>query len=472
MRELLASNRRYFLGLTLAAIALRLYFALYIPVVTGDSLVYADIAKNILSYHVYGVSGSEGLHPTLIRLPGFPLLLAAIFKLFGQDNWHAVMIINTIIDVATCFVVAEAARRMINPRAAKIAFAIAALCPFTANYVGTGLTETISIFLTSVTILFAVIGLEEKRLAPWIGCGFSLAFAILVRPDGGWLLGAVGLTMLIRMWTIPGERKFLFKAGVVVLAISLAPLIPWTIRNWRVFHVFQPLVTVHASDPGEWEPENWNKWTYSWLADYASMEDVIFNVSGEPININDIPNRAFDSPAEKEKVSQLIAEYNAHDYTLTPEIDAQFAPLAQSQMREHPIRYFLIMPAVRILDMWFRPRTEMLPLDTHWWQFSQDLHDSLWATGLMLLNLGLIYIALRGIFNGPPMRVITLLLLFLVIRSVLLTIAGVVEDRYTLECFPCLFILGGRYLATSRILGKTAFRSSKTAMRVSPVTGA
>jgi len=24
---------------------------------------------------------------------------------------------------------------------------------------------------------------------------------------------------------------------------------------------------------------------------------------------------------------------------------------------------------------------------------------------------------------------------------------GVSEDRYTLECFPCLFILGSRYLA-------------------------
>jgi 4-amino-4-deoxy-L-arabinose transferase-like glycosyltransferase len=466
MRELLVSNRRYFLSLTLVAIALRLYFALYIPVVTGDSLVYADIARNILNYHVYGVSGSEGLHSTLIRLPGFPLFLAAIFKIFGQDHWRAVMIVNTIIDLATCFVVAEAARRMISSRAAKFTFALAAICPFTANYVATGLTETLSIFLTSATILFAVIGFEEKRFAPWIFCGLSLAAAILVRPDGGWLLGAVGLTMLIRIWTIPGERRVLFKAGVLVLVISLAPLIPWTIRNWRVFHVFQPLVTVHASDPGEWEPENWNKWTYSWLADYASMEDVIFNVSGQPIDINDIPSRAFDSPAEKEKVSQLIAEYNAQDYTLTPEIDAQFAPLVQSQIRKHPIRYFLIMPAVRVVDMWLRPRTEMLPLDTHWWRFSEDIHDSLWATGLMLLNLALAYIALRGIFSGPPIRVITLLLLFLVIRSLLLTITGVVEDRYTLECFPCLFILGGRYLAGTQMLRRPTFRFSKTTSRV------
>lgn len=456
MRELLVSNRRYFLALTLAAIALRLYFVLHIPVISGDSLVYGDLAKNILTYHFYGISGPNGPYPTLIRLPGYPLFLAAIFKLFGQDQWRAVMIINALIDVATCFIVAETARRMINNRAAKIAFALAALCPFTANYAGTGLTETVSIFLTALAILFTVVGLEQKKLTPWIGCGIAVAFAIQIRPDGGWLLGAVGLTILIRMWTIPGERRLLFKTGVVVLALSLAPLVPWTIRNWRVFHVFQPLVTVHAADPGEWEPQNWSLWTYSWLADYASMEDVIFKVSGEPLDINDIPNRAFADPDEKQQVARLIADYNAQDNTLTPEIDAEFGYLARRHMREQPIRYFIVMPMVRLLDMWLRPRTEMLPLDTHWWRFDEDLHDSLWATGLMLLNLGFLYIAVRGVLSGPPMRAIIVLLLFIAIRSFFLMAMGVVEDRYVLECLPCLFVLGGRFLA-----GKMTTANSK-----------
>lgn len=447
MRELLLSNRRYFLIFTLSAIVLRLYFVLRIPVVSGDSLVYADLAKNLLQHHVYGLTTASGPQPTLIRLPGYPIFLAIIFKLFGVGNWRAVMLVHLLLDVATCFLVAETARRMINATAAKIAFALAALCPFTANYAGTGLTETISIFLTALAILLTVVGLEERRLGPWIGVGLALAAAIQVRPDGGFLVGAIGLTILLRMWTIPGERRMLFKAGVVVLALALTPLVPWTIRNWRTFHLFQPLVTVHATDPGEWEATNWSLWTYSWLADYASMEDVIFKVSGESVDVNDIPSRAYSNEQERTEVANLIAAYNANDNTISPEMDAKFGELAHRQMHEHPIRYFIVMPVVRLADMWFRPRTEMLPLDTHFWRFDEDLHDSLWATGLLLLNLAFIYLAVRGVLSGPPMRCITVLLLYIVVRSLLLMTMGVVEDRYVLECFPCLFILGGRYLA-------------------------
>jgi multisubunit Na+/H+ antiporter MnhB subunit len=73
--------------------------------------------------------------------------------------------------------------------------------------------------------------------------GVFLALAILLRPDGGFLLITIGIAMMIRMWVIPGERRFLLKGGVVLLLVSLSPLVPWAIRNWKVFHVFQPLVT-------------------------------------------------------------------------------------------------------------------------------------------------------------------------------------------------------------------------------------
>lgn len=464
MRELLLSNRRYFLILALAAVALRLYFVLRIPVVSGDALVYGDLAKNLLQSHVYGLTSSAGSQPTLIRLPGYPIFLAIIFKFFGIGNWRAVMLVHLLLDLATCFVVAAAARRMINARAAKIAFALAALCPFTANYVGTGLTESVSIFLTALAILLTVVGMEEHRLRPWIGVGLALAAAIQVRPDAGFLVGAIGLTILVRMWTIPAERKLLFKAGVVVLALALAPLVPWTIRNWRTFHLFQPLVTVHATDPGEWEATNWNLWTYSWLADYASMEDVIFKVDGEPVDVNDIPDRAYSDGQERQEVAGLIAAYNANDNTITPEMDAEFGKLAHRQMREHPVRYFIVMPVVRLADMWLRPRTEMLPLDTHFWRFDEDLHDSLWATGLMLLNMAFVYVAVRGILSGPTMRCIMVLLFYLAVRSFFLMTMGVVEDRYVLECFPCLFILGARYLAgkLSAHEEKVSFAAART----------
>jgi 4-amino-4-deoxy-L-arabinose transferase-like glycosyltransferase len=460
MRELLRKNPRYFLYLTLAALLFRLYFALYLPVVSGDSYVYANLAKTLLNHHVYGLSGDNGFFSaSLIRLPGYPYFLAAVFKIFGPDNWPAVMVIHAFLDTITCLIVAAIAWRVINERAAKIAFLLAAFCPFTANYAGTGLTETPTFFFTALTLLFAVKGFQENRLSSWVGCGVSLAAAILLRPDAGWLLGAVGLTILIRMWVIPGERRFLFRAGLVVMLISLLPLVPWTIRNWRVFHVFQPLVNPHAVDPSEWEPENFSRWVGTWLIDYSSMEDFAFKVSGETVSINDIPERAFSDAQEKAQVAKLIDEYN--DQTdITRQMDEEFGRIADRHIREHPIRYYFVTPFLRLTCMWLRPRTEMLPFDTHWWAFDEDLHDSLWSVGLMLLNFAYIAVAMIGILRGPPMRYIGLFILYLLVRSAFLMYMGAAEQRYTLEGFPCLWILGARYLAGLK-LGRQVAPSQK-----------
>jgi len=448
MRELLRKNPRFFLFLTLGALLYRLYFAVYLPcLAAGDTYVYANLARTLLNHHVYGLSGSDGsFYVTLIRLPGYPYFLALMFRIFGQDNWRAVMVLQAFVDTASCLVIAAIARRVINQRAAKIAFVLAVICPFTANYAGTVLTETLTIFCTSLALLGAVIGFEEKRLAPMIGCGAALAYGILLRPDTGWLLGSIGLFMLLRMWVMPGERRFFFKAGVVVLAVSLAPLAPWAIRNWRVFHVFQPLVNPAALDPGETEPLGFDRWLGTWIVDYSNLEDVAFHVSGEPLNFDDIPQRAFSDAQEKEQVRQLIARYN-DQLDVLPDVDAEFGGIADRHIREHPIHHHVIVPLLKLVTIWLRPRTEMLPIDTHWWRFSADPHDSLWATFLMLVNFGFVAIAMIGIFRGPPMRYVGLFLMFLLVRTFLLSYMGEAEDRYTLECFPCLFILGARYLA-------------------------
>ena len=60
------------------------------------------------------------------------------------------------IDVAGCFVIADLVRRTVSPQAARFAFLLAALCPFTANYTVAPLAETLSIFFTAVALDCAV----------------------------------------------------------------------------------------------------------------------------------------------------------------------------------------------------------------------------------------------------------------------------------------------------------------------------
>jgi hypothetical protein len=108
-----------------------------------------------------------------------------------------------------------------------------------------------------------------------------------------------------------------------------------------------------------------NRWTRTWIADYTSVQEVYWNVPGSALDITRLPHRAFDSNQQREQTVQLFADYN-HDHDVTPELDARFAALAAERIHSAPLRYYVWLPAMRIADMWLRPRTELLPSDPRW----------------------------------------------------------------------------------------------------------
>src|SRR5215510_2492306 len=123
VRNLVRQNIRFFLGVSVAALALRLFFVLKFPHVTADSTLYADLAKNWLLHGVYGITADEHvITPSFVRLPGYPGFLALVFAVFGIDNYRAVFFLQVLVDLGTGFVVADLARRCISERTAKVAF--------------------------------------------------------------------------------------------------------------------------------------------------------------------------------------------------------------------------------------------------------------------------------------------------------------------------------------------------------------
>ena len=182
-----------------AGLLLRLWFVRHLPMVAGDRLIYGDIAKNWLQAGVYGFghqttsAGLSVVRPTLIRLPGYPMFLAACFRLFGMENYRAVMFVQVAADLLTCWLASALAGRLFGSRAALAVLWLAALCPFTANYVAAPLTET----LVLTTIALAFYGFARWQDA---GCGWNrwlwviaaaLGYSILLRPDQGLLAAAI-----------------------------------------------------------------------------------------------------------------------------------------------------------------------------------------------------------------------------------------------------------------------------------------
>lgn len=458
MRDLVRRHFRFFLFATLAALALRLIFFFWFSKITNDSLIYGDIAKNWLQHGVYGLSTPDRPTPTYIRLPGYPAFLALVFTIFGMEHYRAVLFLQVIVDLGTCFLIADIARRLISDRSAKAAFLLAGLCPFLANYAAAALTETLEIFFTALALALAIRGLKNFSDWPiWTGCGLAVAASILLRPDGGLLLAAIGLFL---SWTVlqqvlrgkpagPGIR-----AAMILALVSIAPLLPWTLRNLHTIHRFQPLAPRYANEEDEVVPAGFNRWVKTWMADYASTEEIYWAVPGGTLDFDKLPARAFDSPEQRAQTEQLLADYN-QSTSVTHNLDSRFDALAAERIHHSPLRYYLWLPAARIADMWVRPRTELLPCDTRWWEFNDDPQWSVLAVALGLIGIFYVGMATLGLWRGHFLPTLGLLLTFLILRSLFLGTLENPEPRYTLEMYPVIIVLGAGWW------GGRAKRSSK-----------
>jgi len=440
-----------------AGLALRLWFIAHAARVDGDTLLYGNIARNWMQHGVYSFTQLPGAPvPTLIRLPGYPLFLMVCFRLFGVEHYAAVMYVQCVIDLFTCLLIAGLAGRLFGQRAAMAALWLSSLCPFMAAYTAAPLTEVLTLF----TIALTFYGLERWRSAgtdfnKWLWVlGVSMAYSVLLRPEQGLLAAAVVPAMLwmaCRTQEQSGPLKKALPVAVAALCVVL-PLAPWAVRNWRTFHVVQPLAPRYATDPGETVPLGFQRWYRTWAIDFASTEEVYWNYDSAPVEIGDLPARAFDSDDEYVRTAAILTEYN-RTTNATPAFDVRFEALAQERIHDDPVRYYAALPMARLLNMLFRPRAEMLEVPLEWWRLREHPKMTLLAMGLAALNLGYFVLAGVGLWRwrrsslGPHVALVGAMLGFIVLRCALLLTLDNSEPRYTLEFFPLLIVWAAGYFA-------------------------
>ena len=438
------------LGLA-AGLALRLWFIAHAARIDGDTLIYGDIAKNVLAHGVYGFSQKAGTAiPTLIRLPGYPLFLLVCFRIFGVEHYTAVLGVQAVVDLATCGLAGVLAWRLFGRAGGMAALWLAALCPFTANYVAAPLTETLSLFCVAL----AFYGLEQWRAKGlrwnrWVWVtGAALAYAVLLRPEQGLLAAAVVPAMLWMAWRRGGRRLESAAPVAGVILCVVLPLMVWTARNMRTFHVFEPLAPRSAADPGEFVPKGFYRWYRTWGIDFASTEEVYWNYNSAAIDVGDLPSRAFDSQEEYNRTAAILEQYN-QSCNATLELDAQFAALAEERIRANPIRHYVALPVARLMNMLLRPRTEMMAVSLEWWKGGRSHAQTAFATAYAGLNL--VYFVLGGVGLwiwrrrewGGERELACAMVGFAALRCALLLTLDNSEPRYTLELFPAIVVWAG-----------------------------
>ncbi len=316
--------------LMLSGLGFRLFLALRLPNdEPDDGRVYARIAINVLEHRTYSIETEEPYSPTLIRVPGYPLFIAGIYALFGDENNRAVRVVQALLDTITCWLIALLAlvwapdswlpkkRR----RLFLIALGLAVTCPFPAIYVTTILTETCTILLATACALTATLAMKNsgsKAMGWCAAAGVFGGLATLFRPDSGMFVAAVGVTLavvLLRGAISRSRAKRLSAARAFALGAALSlgfvlTLTPWTIRNARLFGVFQPIAPQFANMPGDFVPRGYIQWLRTWVDDVKYTELLEFPLDIEQIHIDRVPGYAFDSPEERERVAALLDRYN------------------------------------------------------------------------------------------------------------------------------------------------------------------
>jgi 4-amino-4-deoxy-L-arabinose transferase-like glycosyltransferase len=435
-----------------AGLALRLWYVAHASRIEGDTLIYGGIARNWLKFDVYGFSvGPNGPRPTLIRLPGYPMFLAACFRIFGFDRYHPILYLQSAIDLFTCILLSALSGRLFGRRAALAALWLSAICPFTAIYAAAPLTEPPTLF----TIALTFYSLERWRSA---GAGYNrwlwmiaaaMAYSVLLRPEQGLLPATVIPAMIWIAWQQSERTLFLSKLQPVVIAAIciLLPLVPWTIRNYRTFHVLQPLAPRSATDPGESIPKGFQHWYRTWAIDFADTEQVYWNYDSTDLRISDLPTRAFDSDDQYAETAGLLSDYNQKD-NATPAFDQRFEVLAQQRIQASSLRYYIVLPVARLANMLFRPRPEMMQIGLDWWNWHEYRAKTLLAYASATLNLAYFILGGIGLWLwrrqgwSPHTALAAAMVGFVVLRCALLLTLDNSEPRYTLELFPLLIVWG------------------------------
>jgi predicted acyltransferase/4-amino-4-deoxy-L-arabinose transferase-like glycosyltransferase len=516
----------------------------------GDGKIYTQLAANLLEHDVFSLKTEAPFDPTLIRLPGYPLFVAAVYSIFGHGNDTAVRNVHAVIDTATCVIAAMLAWLWTEDderkrRNALWTYALMTLCPFIVIYAATLLTETLTTFLMTSMAFTATLGLKSptarKSALWWIATGILAGAAVMLRPDSGLFAAGIGLTLVIsslffKLEDAPRFRRRLFEVGWKGAVFSFAfmlVLAPWTIRNYRVFGVFQPLAPAHAEMPGEFVPHNYQRWLRTWIDDSHYIEPMLWNLDEKRINVKKLP-AAFDNEEERERVTALLQQYNhppgaeeetkknddddsedsddsadsdddksedssdksadsedksddgadsqddsddsdeddedddkPHVVKMTPEIDAQFAAIAQERIDRSPARYYLFLPAKRAAALWFDSHSlyypfggQMSPVK----DLDYDENQQIWLPVFTAVMWIYTLLAAGGALfwwrnrESKSLRWLILLALMALPRIAFFSTIENPEPRYVVELFVFAAILGGFWL------GQIRFRKKESEM--------
>lgn len=262
---------------------------------------YDGLAENLVAGNGYRVRAETG--PSMLREPGWPLVLAVLFTLFGK-NLFAVQALNVAMSLASSFLTYDLGKRLLrSPVIGALAAAVVLLHPAVLVAESRGGVECFTMLLYTLCVWLAIRAFERRRLTDYVILGAAFGAALLTRSSVVLLVpGLFAVYLLAKRYRATNLRAPLGRMLVTGVCAALM-LSPWIVRNFNVSGQFVPTMTT------------------SGLAIFQGVYVVKHQASGE--RVMDVLNRA---AAEQLRIAdelnlRHVAGYFPLFYSARDEVD-------------------------------------------------------------------------------------------------------------------------------------------------------
>lgn len=271
--------------------------------------------------------GSQEYHPTAIQAPVFPLVLAGLYSLFGENDlaYLTLAILQTLLSIWLCYLIYCIGTLVLDKKTGLLAMGFAAFYPIFIIYSGR-ITNTMISIVTVAWFIYLflkfILCKESSRSRNTFGngvlLGVSAGLAILAEPI---MLGFIILCFAGYIFIKIQNKTFHFL--FIAILVAAAVVLPWTIRNYLVFQNFIPVRTMFGINL--WQGNN----------PEATGTDMLPN--GRPM------------------YDRLPPEY-ADSKIPEPERDAIMLQLAKEYIVSHPGTAFSLFLKKCYYFWWFPPK--------------------------------------------------------------------------------------------------------------------
>lgn len=292
---------------------------------TGDFTRYAD---------------NDVFVPEVIRTPGYPAFIAAVYVVFGVGNDMAVAIAQAFVFLAICWLVFLIARRAAGQRSAIAAAAMTALYSPLPYFGSLIVTELWTAFMATAAILMCLRATQHGQIRDYVIAGALFTATTMVRP--AFVLMPFFFVIAVPM-LVKRQRTAAALKGWAALAITAAIcLVPWLTYNYVNLGQFT-LSPAGGVGRGLWE----GSWQGKWSGRLQSELTLLAEQTADREELNRlVHDKASENALPADPMLQYVNEWrDIHDFW-----DAPTDPLARQRVRIEADRMYLDRAVANMLQ--------------------------------------------------------------------------------------------------------------------------